>query len=379
MNNKTDVVIIGAGSNGLFTAYWLEKFGIKNVTVIDKTHLVAGATARCAGGIRGQWATEENIVLARKSQKLFEKMNDALDWNILFRQGGYLILAHDEDEVKQFRKNITLQNKLDVPSKLISVDEAVKKVPELNPNSFISATFCKKDGIAHPFAVLEGLHHHLKKKGINVKLYTKALDIETKDEKIKKVITDKGEIITSTVVVAAGAYSKPIIEKLGIEIPTYPHRREIMVSESYKPVLNPMVVSLKIGFYLSQTMRGELLGGMGDPNEPKSFNTESSSTFLEQYSKKMCYLLPGFKDLRVQRQWAGLYDISPDAKPILGKTEDLDGLIMCSGFSGHGFMLSPIVGKLLAELIVYDKPSLPLDTYDLKRFKGKIGEEKSVV
>ncbi len=361
------------------TAYWLDRFGMKNIVVLDKTHLVAGATARCAGGIRGQWATEENIVLARESQRLFEQMNNALDWNILFRQGGYLILAHDEEELKQFKKNVELQNKLGVPSKVITVDEAVKIAPALNPHACIAATFNKKDGVAHPFAVLEGLYHWVKKRGVEVNLYTEALGIKMRDGKVDQVVTDNGTIETPIAVIAAGAYSKPLAEKAGIKIPTYPHRREIMVSEPYKPILNPMVISFKIGFYLCQTMRGELLGGMGDPNEPSSYNINSSSKFLEQYSRKMVYLMPGFKHLNVQRTWAGLYDISPDAKPILGKTEEVEGVILCSGFSGHGFMLSPIVGKLLAEQILYDKPSLPLDSYTLTRFKGDTGVEKSVV
>ncbi|MHA2060163.1 MAG: NAD(P)/FAD-dependent oxidoreductase, partial [Candidatus Ranarchaeia archaeon] len=226
---------------------------------------------------------------------------------------------------------------------------------------------------------LEGLYHWVKKKGIEVNLYTEALDIKTKNKKVTHIVTDKGTIETPTVVLAAGAYTKPLAATAGIEIPTYPHRREIMVTEPYKPVLDPMVISFNVGFYLCQTMRGELLGGMGDPNEPSSYSTDSSSKFLEQYSQKMTYLLPGFKHLRIQRTWAGLYDMSPDAKPILGKTEKVEGVNLCCGFSGHGFMLSPMVGKLLAESIVSEKTSLPLDTYKLTRFKGQTGVEKSVV
>lgn len=155
---------------------------------------------------------------------------------------------------------------------------------------------------------------------------------------------------------------------LGIAIPTEPHRHEIAVTESLKPFLEPMVISVTKGFYFSQSLRGEIVGGIGDDHEPSTYSTASSPDFLFRYAAALRDVFPALGNVRIIRQWAGLYDVSPDARPIMGTVDGEDGYYHACGFSGHGFMLSPMVAKLLTELITTGATSVPIDGLNLRRF-----------
>ncbi|OGO76990.1 MAG: FAD-dependent oxidoreductase [Clostridiales bacterium GWB2_37_7] len=382
MNNTASVVIIGGGISGCSIAYNLALKGVKDVIVIEKEYLTSGSTGRCGAGVRMQWGTELNCRLAKYSIEFYEKANEVLqyDGDIEFKQGGYLIVASTEKEDTQFKKNIALQNSLGIPSVYLSPKEAKEIIPHMDETKIISATFCPKDGHLNPFLATQAYADAAVRLGVKFMKYTTVTGIKVENGKVTGVQTNKGFISTPVVVNAAGGQSKLIGGMVDVDIPVYAERHQILVTEPVNPIQNPMFMSFSLNIYCQQTPHGSFIMGRGDANEPRDLRVTSSWHFLEEMAQSCCELLPLLKDLRVVRQWAGLYCMSPDRQPIYGKADQVEGFYMATGYSGHGFMFGPVTGVVMAETILGEKPSLPIDKLGLDRFeKDELLFEPSVV
>lgn len=382
MKKSAEIVIIGGGIIGTAIAYNLAKKGVKNIVLLEKGFLASGSTGRCGAGIRSQWGTRMNCILARESIKFFENINEELGYerDCEFKQGGYLLLAATEKEVNQFRKNVELQNSLGIPSRLITNEEAKEIVPYLNTDGIISGAFCQKDGHANPFHVVQAFANAARRLGVEINTFTEVKGIRLENGKITVVETNKGDISTNQVVNAAGGYAQVVAQMCGIKLPNYAERHQILVTEPVNPILGPMVMSFSLNFYVQQTPHGSIIMGYGDPNEPKDFNIDSSWEFAEEMARKVTSVLPPLKDLRVVRQWSGLYEITPDRQPIIGGHSDLPGYYMATGYSGHGFMLGPVTGRLMAEYILGEETFIDISKLDLGRFeRDELVWEPSVV
>ncbi|MCD6484940.1 MAG: FAD-binding oxidoreductase [Candidatus Odinarchaeota archaeon] len=380
MKHKAEVVVIGGGINGLGIAYNLAKMGVTDVVVLEQKYIGWGASGRNPGGVRQQWNTKENIILARESVKIFEHLSQELNYNILFRQRGYLILAFTEEEVEEYKKNVKLQNSLGVPSRLVTPEKAKEIVPTIDETKILAATYCPTDGVLFPYALFHGYENAAKRLGVQIYTFTKATGINVENGKIKSVMTNHGEIQTNKVVNAAGGFSSEVAKLAGVELPNRPYRREIMVTEPLEIIIEPMVISLHHGLYVTQSMRGEIIGGIGNPNEKPGFNIRSTADFPVRFAKALVDIMPNVRYVSMLRQWAGVYDVTPDARPILGEVDEVEGFYQANGFSGHGVMISAIVDKLIAELIVTGKTSIPIDSLNLRRFKEQeLSKEGMVV
>lgn len=382
MIKTAEIVIIGGGISGCAIAYNLAKKGVKDIVVIEKNYLSSGATGRCGAGVRQQWGTEMNCRLAMESIKFFEKAKEELDYefDIEFKQGGYLILASTEKEHLQFAKNVALQKSLGIEVEQITPEEARKIVPHLNTEKIISATFCNKDGHLNPFHANQAYANAAKRLGVTIYTYTEVTGIDVKYGRVVGVETDKGYISTSKVVNAAGGYSQLIGKMVGVDLPVYSERHQILVTEPVEPMQGPMVMSFSLNIYCQQTPHGSFIMGLGDPNEAKDLRITSSWDFLEHMAVTCTNLLPKLANLRMVRQWAGLYNITPDRQPIYGPIKEVEGFYLAIGYSGHGFMLAPMTGLLMAETILGEKTSLPIHMLDNDRFqRGELVLEPSVV
>ncbi len=381
--NKANVVIIGAGISGLAIAYNLAKKGMKDIVVIDKDYLTSGSTGRCGAGVRQQWGTKLNCILARKSIEFFARAEKELGYekSIEFKQEGYLILATDKEEDEQFAKNVKLQNSLGIPSVKLTVKEALEIVPHLNPDAFISATFCKTDGHVNPFLMSEAYYFAARKLGVSFNFFEEVKEIVVKDNRITKVITDKQEIETDKVVNAAGGFSHEIGELVHVDIPTYSENHEILVTEPTKPIQGPMVMSFSKNIYCQQVPHGSFLMGRSDPKAVHSHDISSSWQFLDEMAKTVCHILPKVGKLRVVRAWGGSYNVSPDRQPIISDIKELPGFYVACGFSGHGFMFAPITGEIISEIILGEEIEEYAKELHIDRFKEKktTDYEKSVV
>lgn len=378
MKTNANVVIIGGGISGCSIAYHLAKAGMKEIVVVEKAYLTSGATGRCGAGVRQQWGTKMNCILAKKSVEFFEGAQEELEYdgNIEFKQEGYLVIASDEAEALQFEKNVALQNSLGIPSKVLTKEEAKKIVTHLNTDVVHSATFCETDGHLNPFTMTDAFYKAAKRLGVTFYTYTEVLSIERNAHEITAVVTDKGTIKTNIVVNAAGGYAKEVGLMVDVDIPVYSENHEILVTEPVEKMQGPMVISFSKNIYCQQTPHGAFIMGRGDKDMPKGHDISSSWKFLDEMAKTVTKLLPPIGHLRVIRQWGGLYNMSPDHQPIISGTKQLKGFYIACGFSGHGFMLAPMTGLLLSEMILGTKPSMPLEDLSLDRFDGKTIENK---
>ncbi len=368
---NVNCLIVGAGISGVSIAYNLASKGIKDIHVVDKSYFTSGATGRCGAGVRQQWNTETNCMLAKKSIDFFEQAKEILEYpgNLEFKQEGYLILATSEQEHQQFIKNVELQNSLDIPSSLLTKAEALKIVPHLNPDSFVSATFCPTDGHLNPFKMTEAYMIAAKRLGVTFSFFEEVKKINRVGNKIKSVETTKEVYSVNIVVNAAGGYAAEVGALAGIEIPVYSENHEILATEPVERIQGPMVMSFSKNIYCQQVPHGAFLMGRTTPGQPADHDVESTWQFLDEMAKTAIHILPLLGELRVVRQWGGSYNMSPDRQPIISATEDLEGFYMACGFSGHGFMFAPMTGILLSEIILKETPTLPIEGLSLDRFK----------
>ncbi|HEY9766261.1 MAG TPA: FAD-binding oxidoreductase [Chroococcales cyanobacterium] len=382
MKKTAEVVVIGGGVNGASIAYNLAKRGCKDVVVLEKDFLASGATGRCGAGVRQQWGTEMNLRLSMGSMRMFERMNEELEYrgDIELTQTGYLLVAYNERQWEQFGKNVELQHRFGLDVRKLKPQEAKEVVPCLNIDGLVGATYCPTDGFSNPFHVTQAYAEAAKRLGVEIETFTKVTGIERNNGSVSGVVTDKGKISAPIIVDAAGGWSQEIARMAGIELPVYSERHQVMITEPVDPLFAPMVMSFQHGFYTQQTPHGSIIIGMGEKDIPHDTDVRASWQFLHKMSKLITWVLPPLEKAKVVRQWAGMYNMTPDKTPILGAHPDVKGFYMALGFSGHGFMISPMVGVLLAESILGLPHSLPMDKLDVGRFqRGELFVEPSVV
>lgn len=370
MRDRADIVIVGAGIMGLAIAYNLAKqHGITNVVVVDKTYLCGGASGRNGGGIRAQFSSEGNIRLMQESIRICRDFAADLKINVWMRQGGYLFLVRSEDGRRNLEKSVVVQNACGLATRMLTPKEAQKIVPELALEGIVAASYNGDDAVVFPWPFVWGYAQGAERLGVEIATFTDVLGFKTTGKRIDAVVTSSGEIATHRVVNAAGAWSPEIARMLGVLLPNHPHRHEICSSEPLKPWLGPLVADLSNGLYFSQSTRGEIVGGISNEDVPEGLDMGSSHRFLALYADAMLRTCPILGSVKVLRQWAGCYDLTPDANPIVGEVDEVDDFYQASGFMGHGFMMAPVVGKLIAQHIA-ERNDLPMfERWNLRRFK----------
>jgi len=387
VRDHAQVVVVGAGIMGLSIAYHLAKSGVTDVLVVDKSYLCGGASGRNGGGVRAQWSSEANVRLMQESIRMCQDFASEFKINVWFRQGGYLFVARSEEKRRALEASCTMQRECGLATEMLSPKEAQKVVPELSLDGVVAASYSPDDGVVFPWPFVWGFAQAATKLGVEVSTFTEVLGFDTDGGRISGVRVKKDghehRIATRTVVNACGAWSPEIAKLVGVELPNKPHRHEICSTEPLKPWLKPLVADLENGLYFSQSTRGEIVGGIGQDRVPAGINQDSSFAFLGIYAKALVEACPILGHVKVLRQWSGCYDLTPDANPIVGEVDEIEGFHQASGFMGHGFMMAPIVGKLIAERIALGDraPNLPMfDRWHLRRFKeGRLLSESMII
>lgn len=378
--SKADAVIVGGGIMGMATAYEMAQLGFKNMIVVEKGYLCSGASGRNGGGVRAQWSSEENISLMKESIALCRDFASTMRINVWFRQGGYLFLARESAGAETLAESVKLQNAHGVRTEMVSPKRAQDIVPVLNPSRLVAASYNPDDGVVFPWPFVWGYARACQERGVEVRSHCEVSDIETTAGAVSAVLTNQGRIETPLVINAAGAWSPEIAKFVDVELPTHPHRHEICSSEPLKPFLKPLVADLSTGLYFSQSMRGEIVGGIANPNVPGGINQQSSLDFLSLYASELTATAPRLGGIRVLRQWAGCYDISPDANPVIGPVEALKGFILMNGFMGHGFMVAPKMARIMARYLVKGEVHPLFEKWSLSRFaEGRLLQESMIL
>jgi sarcosine oxidase subunit beta len=379
-----DVVIIGGGCMGASTAYHLARNGITKVVLIEReSSLGAGSTARNAGGVRHQFSHEGNVLLSIESIRLFEQFEEVIGVPITLHQDGYLFLLSEPAHVEAFRAAVAMQRRLGVDVEWLDADEAARRAPGLDADGVLAATFCARDGICDPNGVTMGFAQAARRLGVEIRLETAVTGLRTSGDRVTAVETDRGVIDAGAVVNAAGPWAAGIGRMAGVEIPVEPLRRNIFVAEApvrggwergganggpAAPANTVMVIDFSSSFYFHRE-GAHLLFGMGDPEERPGFDTSVHWDVLERIAPVAARRLPALADLAIATAWAGLYEMTPDAMPVIGPAGP-EGFHVIAGFSGHGFQHSPAAGRIVADVIAGRDPQFDLRSYRLDRFSG---------
>jgi sarcosine oxidase subunit beta len=382
MRTHADVVIIGGGVIGTSIAYHLAKMGAEHVIVLEKESMLGmGSTGKCAGGIRQQFSTEVNIRLAMESVRFFEAFGEEVGADPEFRQYGYLFLATSEEDAAAFQHNVSLQRNLGLAVDVLSPQEVAELVPSLNVEDVLLATYCPSDGYADPHSVLQGLAKGARRLGVEICTETEATAIEVAANQVRAVGTNRGRIETSVVVDAAGPWLATVARMAGIELPVLPYRRQIFVTNPFPAIPDPlpMVIDFQPSFYFRKEGPGILMG-MTDEQEPSSFNTHVDWDFLEQVVEKAIHRAPVLAQAGFMDGWGGLYAVTADDNAILGPLPEVEGFICAGGFSGHGFMQAPAVGRVLAEMILQGRSIPDISPLSIHRLReGREYREEQVI
>ena len=375
---RADVVIVGGGVMGLALAHELARRGITDVLVLERAALATGASGRNGGGVRAQWSTPEMIRLGRRSLEICAGLAADLRVNVWFRRGGYLFLAPSRTEAARLEAWAALQRREGLRTRVLGRDEALALVPELDRRRFVAASWNPDDGVVFPWPFLWGYAARAEEAGARIATFTRVTGFDVAGPRLAAVRTDRGRVACDTVVLACGAWSTEVAALAGVTLPNRPVRHEILATEPLKPWLGPLVAVLGSGLYLSQTQRGEIVGGIGDPAEPSGTGQGSTLRFLARFARAATALVPRLAGVSVVRQWAGLYDFTPDRRPILGPA-GFANFLQLSGFVGHGFMMAPAVAEAYADLLAGHGRDEIFDRFGLERFARGGGPKEDFV
>ena len=374
---------------GLSVAFHLAELGVTDVTVIDKGYLCGGASGRNGGGVRAQWSSEDNVRLMLESIAMCRDFAAKMKINVWFRQGGYLFVARTPEVRARLEASVALQNACGLPTRMLTPREAARIVAQLDTGGIDAASYNPDDGVAFPWPFVWGYARAAQGLGVEIAPWHEVVGFETRGEAITGVrvrrsgppgagAAESVVVRTNKVVLAAGAWSPEVARLLGVELPNRPHRHEIC------SWLKPLVADLSDGLYFSQSTRGEIVGGIANEYVGEGLSQESSHAFLGKYAASLVRACPVLGRVKVLRQWAGCYDLTPDANPIVGAVDGVDHFYQASGFMGHGFMMAPVVGRLLAGVVANRRPDptfgAVMDRWALRRFKeGKLLSEGMIL
>ena len=369
--SSADVLVVGAGVVGLSIALALRTRGAQ-VVVLERAGVGEGQSGIQPGGIRLQWGTTLNCRLAIESRAWWTTAGERLDAPTLaFDSCGYLFVAHSEAVLERLAAAVRLQNAAGVPSRVVWPMEAGSLVPGLRTESLVGATYCAEDGyMDEPRAAIAAIARQLDVRHATV-------DAVLPDGGAWTLDTTAGRFTAPSVVVAAGADTRALVGPLGVDLPIELEPRHLFLSPPIRErLLGPLVVAPELRFAAKQLHGGRVLasdlGAAGDPE------TEATA-WRRNVRAAISDLLPILEYVELAVLVSGAYDVTPDRQPILGPLPGHDGLHVAAGFSGHGFMIAPAVGRIVAGAVAGERDTV-LDILDSRRFQeGRTVPEPQVI
>jgi sarcosine oxidase subunit beta len=370
-----DVVIIGAGIAGLSVARELVARGVNDMVVVERGYPGAGATGRNVARIRAMQLTEDLSHVARACQRTYEAMGDELGFNVLFYRMGYAWVLYESDEVEKMRTVVAMHRRIGTRSELLDPDDTLRLLPVLQGGEPVAGAVHSDDAIVHHDAVVWAHLEHLNRLGVRVLTQTSVTSVDRDSDAVRGIRTDRGPIATANVINATDGWSSEINAMAGVVAPNRPFRREVLVTAPLRRTIESAVTFYRpVEGWFNQTLRGEVVMGVVDPDEAAGSLQQSSWAFLRRTASLMVRKAPALAHTAVIRQWAGLYDISPDHLPLVGPTRQLRGWWQLNGWSGRGMLLAPHLSALMATRVATGRSPAMLSLFDPDRFPADVGD-----
>ncbi|MEE4293393.1 MAG: FAD-binding oxidoreductase [Xanthomonadales bacterium] len=355
-NGNYDVVIIGAGSVGVPAACFIAEAGLK-VLVLDRYASVGqGANKAAIGGVRATHSDTAKIRIGLKSIEILSSWHETHGDNLEWQTGGYTFVAYDEREEHILKSLLTEQHRYGLNIDWLDRDALLEAVPSLNPEGLIGGTLSPEDGSASPLLALHAFYAAARRQGAEFRFGETVKAIDVSGGKVTAVETDKGRYGTAVVINAAGAHARAIAQLAGLDVPVTPDSHEAGVSEPVARFFYPMVVDIRprpgsSNFYFYQHHTGQVIFCITPSPPIVGTDRRETSKFLPMVSRRMIDVMPRLANIKVRRTWRGLYPMTPDGTPIVGRAREVDGFIQAAGMCGQGFMLGPGLGVYLARLV----------------------------
>jgi sarcosine oxidase, subunit beta len=371
LKDSYDVVIVGGGSHGLATAYYLREHGITDVAVLERNYIGSGAAGRNTTILRSNYKTPEGARFYDASIRLYERLGQELEFNLLFSQCGHLTLAHSDRAMFVMNNRAEVNRLHGIDSRVIGPEEVQALAPAMyvGPDTtypILGALYHRPGGIIRHDAVVWGLARGADEGGAEIHPYTEVTGFEQSGDRITAVQTNRGTVRAGTVLSCTAGWSSQLCAMAGVALPITTHILQACVTEPVKPLLDVVVVSSQMHVYISQSDRGEFV--MGSEIEPwTTYRMQNTLSFLQELTRHTLELFPQLERAKILRAWAGLCDLSPDYSPILGRTE-IENFHVSAGWGTYGFKAAPIVGKTLAELVATGRTPELIAPFTLERF-----------
>jgi sarcosine oxidase subunit beta len=384
VSRTADVVVVGGGAVGASAAYHLAVAGAGRVVLLEREdRLATGATGACAGGFRQQFSSEVNIRLSQASVPMITGFTAEHGLPLDVVQDGYLFLVRGEELWRDFVAANRLQRSLGVEAEMISAEEAAALAPGVSIEGVVGAAYGPSDGLADPSGLALGYATLARRAGAEIEVGVDVTAIRVDGDRVAGVETPGGPFDAPVVVNAAGPWAGELARTAGVELPLEPIPRHVLVTGAFPgaPRRRTLVIDAASSFYFHREGAGVLMG-MGSPNERPSFDTTPDERFVaDELLPAAVERFPALAEATVEHSWVGLYEMTPDRHPVIGPAPGVGGLLLANGFSGHGFQHAPVVGKLLAELVVEGSArTVDVSGLGLERFgSGELVPEGHVV
>jgi sarcosine oxidase subunit beta len=385
---QVDVVVIGGGVVGCSTAFHLAEAG-KSVLLVEKSAIASGSSSKAAGGVRACFSDPLNVAIGKRSLELLADFAIRPGGEIDLHRVGYLFLCTTSAQLDEFGAAVEVHNSLGVRSSMISAEQAHQLSPLANVDDVIGACWSPDDGTCTPESVVQAYASGARRQGAVLLTNTEFVSADVRDGRVHSVeirsADESARVRTSSVVIAAGAWSMSVGAAFGVDLPVVPVRREIIVTgpvPGADPELvsrSPMTIDAASTFYFHGEGRGVLAGFSDDSVEP-GFDLTRDPSYLERLVELAAHRAPSLVDAEVTGGWAGLYEVSPDHDGIVGQSTSVEGLLYATGFSGHGFLQGPAIGEMLRDLVLGRPLDLDLSPMNADRFlDGHLRDERHLV
>jgi sarcosine oxidase subunit beta len=388
MVNKTyDAVIIGAGSVGVPTAFFLTLEGLKVLVLESRPSVGQGENKAAIGGVRATHSDPAKILICQDSLRIFAEWQETYGHNIGWKKGGYCFPVYNKKEEQILKSILPIQKSYGLRIDWYDAHDIKSVIPGILPEGLMGGTVSPDDGQVSPLLALDAIFRVSQERGCAYRFRESVSAFLVKHGRVRGVKTDKGTYYAPVIVNAAGARAGEVGKLAGIDVPVIPDSHEAGISAPMKPFLGPLVVDLRTGpegktsnFYFGQNSEGAVIFCYTPIKPFFGTNREPTSEFLPILARRMISLLPRLKNMLVRRVWRGLYPMTPDGLPLCDRVREVEGLYLAVGMCGQGFMMGPGVGRNVANLIVHGSPLIAPDIFaTLSFYRDSYGSKKEAL